>query len=331
MSNGDSSGPGDAVSVFLNEFNFPKLLGGEAGKAISRLIGTAVDIPAAMLDAIAQKTKDKTKAKTVLSEALAKAVAEKAISDPTIVERAMVRMLADETRKQTNREEVAKKAIEYLEEQPASENPNPVQDDWLDYIGSYAEKANSEKMRDLWARILSGEIRNAGSFSLTTLRFMAELDIETAKIVEKYFTRAFGTVSIFHRATYSKSPDLAEVTLLENLGLLNGLGETRNRTLKVETNGFLFLVFRKHAVVIQADPGKEIVLNCLLLTRMGREVISILTLDDDLEEGKIIAASLPKENVIKISWYPIKQSEGLMEAVFPENVLWEQGQTLITS
>src|SRR5208283_1459027 len=56
----------------------------------------------------------------------------------------------------------------------------------LNIFERYAEDASSETMRALWARVLAGEIRRPGQFSLRTLRFMSELDATTAKLFESY-------------------------------------------------------------------------------------------------------------------------------------------------
>ena len=57
--------------------------------------------------------------------------------------------------------------------------------DWLDFFGDYAEKANAEAVRDLWGRVLAGEIRRPGTFSLYTLRILAELDQQVARWFEE--------------------------------------------------------------------------------------------------------------------------------------------------
>jgi hypothetical protein len=49
---------------------------------------------------------------------------------------------------------------------------------------SYAERASSEDLQDVLARILAGEIRRPGSFSLRTMQFMSVLDHDLAKSVE---------------------------------------------------------------------------------------------------------------------------------------------------
>ena len=69
-----------------------------------------------------------------------------------------------------NKKRVIERAVEYLvsfrpgpeaETEPDSGEVDP---DWLNHFGGYAEKATSEHVRDLWARVLGGEIRRPGSF-----------------------------------------------------------------------------------------------------------------------------------------------------------------------
>src|SRR4051812_17823138 len=97
--------PNDLVPTggnFLDELNLPKLIAGPAGEAISRLIGGAVDIPAAWLNQFAQSVKDKTEARTVISKAVADAAANLARNDPEVVRRAAHTLLSKELRHQTN-------------------------------------------------------------------------------------------------------------------------------------------------------------------------------------------------------------------------------------
>jgi hypothetical protein len=99
--------------------------------------------------------------------------------------------LAKELRAQANKEGVAKKAIEYLsrESEQVSDKPETPEEDWLNIFERYAEDASSEKLRDLWARVLAKEIRKPKSFSLRTMRFISELDSETAQLFQKHSGR----------------------------------------------------------------------------------------------------------------------------------------------
>ena len=101
----------------------PKILLGPAGTAISRLIGSVTDIPAAWLEQQAQGIKDATAARSHLTQALATQTAKTAVTDPEIMERAETNMVATAYRQQKNKETVALKNIKTCRQIP---HPNRV-------------------------------------------------------------------------------------------------------------------------------------------------------------------------------------------------------------
>jgi len=99
----------------LKGINLPEIVAGPAGKAISRLVASVVDIPVAYLNARTREIQGRTDAARVVSQAVAKAVAKQAAQDPAIIERAMDALVASEYRKQSNKETIATKTIEQLQ------------------------------------------------------------------------------------------------------------------------------------------------------------------------------------------------------------------------
>ncbi len=184
MSNSENE---NAPSILTN-LNLPQVLLGPAGAALSRLIGKATDIPAAKLESHAQKIKDETAARSTVTKAIAQAVAKQAVKDPAIMNRAMESFVVKEFRKQENKEAVAKKTAELLAEAPppTDEKPAEPESDWMNVFELHAENASTERMREMWARVLAGEIRKPRSFSLKTLGFIAQLDQEVAEIFDKH-------------------------------------------------------------------------------------------------------------------------------------------------
>ena len=94
-----------------------------------------------------------------------------------------------------------------------------MEEDWLNVFEKHAENASSDRLREMWGHILAGEIRNPGSFSLTTLRVIAELDREIAEGFEKAVKTRMAP------GVLPKPPDLVgtalmELTFLEEVGLL---------------------------------------------------------------------------------------------------------------
>lgn len=182
--------PVSALAEFLEKLNVPSLVAGPLGQAISRLIGGVVDIPAAKLEQVAQGIRDRTNARTSMTNALADAAAKRAVADNELVLRATNAMLARDLRGQINKEAIARKAIEYSAGAPNNDDhlksASAPDDDWMNVFEKHAENASSERLQDLWGRVLAGEVRKRGAFSLKTLGFIAELDQPVAELFERY-------------------------------------------------------------------------------------------------------------------------------------------------
>lgn len=146
-------------------------------KSISILLGGMTRIPAAWLHQKAQSVDDRTLAITQVSQALAKAVAETCSQDPAIVQAAAEIYLPNAIRKAENRVRVAQVAVDQLSDNTDSSQPETeIDDDWLNAFCRFAEDASSERLQDLFGRILAGEVKRSGSYGLSTLRAVSELD-----------------------------------------------------------------------------------------------------------------------------------------------------------
>jgi hypothetical protein len=163
-----------------------------AVKAVAHLVGSLGNAGSAWINVatvkgeqLQQDIKNETEGRKQLYAALTKAAQKQAITDPALVDRTIDRFAGKALRAQTNVEAVARKVAENIDEgeqiDPATPPPN---DDWLDFVTSQAERANAEKIRDTWARVIAGEIRKPGSFSFRTLQFIAVLDQSTAERIE---------------------------------------------------------------------------------------------------------------------------------------------------
>jgi hypothetical protein len=286
---------------FLDALNLPKIVAGPAGEAIARLIGGAVDIPAAWLNQVAQGVKDKTEAKTIVSKAVADAAANLARNDPEVVHRAAHALLSKELRHQTNREAIARKALEKLSEDPTAQT-SKIEDDWLNVFERYAEDASSERLQDLWGRILAGQLRRPTSFSLQTLRFVSELDEHMVALFEKWSVRVIDGDFIANPPKIG--PEFTELIALDDFGIITGATGNLNRTFKHAeqppekfTWGFKF---KSHRMVVIISPPLNVVLDNVLLTRVGREIYSITKAKGSLEPIKAFADYFPKHNVEQI-------------------------------
>ncbi len=151
-------------------------------KALSDLLGGLTAVPAAKLKQYAQGIEDTTTARSAVATALAKATAEGSAVDPLVLQAASEIYIPDALRKAKNRISVAMKAAERIAEETDSQSSAaPPDDDWMHSYARFAEDASSDKLQDLFARILAGKIVRPNSFSLSTVRVVAELDQSIAE------------------------------------------------------------------------------------------------------------------------------------------------------
>lgn len=288
---------------FLDQLNLPKIIAGPAGEAIARLIGGTVDIPAAWLNSVAQGIKDKTEARTVVSKAVADAAANLARNDPEIVQRAAHALLTKELRHQANRESIARKTLEHLADDPQQQTTAP-EDDWLNVFARYAEDATSERLQDLWARILSGQLKRPKAFSLQTLRFAAELDEETTMLFEKWAPHVVN--SDFIAFIPSEGAGFTELIQLEDVGLVTGVVGQVSKIFRdsnaPETINILPMHFslKDYDIVAAVQRPFNGNIRAALLTKIGREIYTVTQSKGSMEAVKSFTDQFPKNGVHSI-------------------------------
>jgi hypothetical protein len=259
----------------------PVALQRSAKQVFGRLLGRWVAVPNAKARAEAQQIDDETAARSLVMQKIAEAAATKAAADPTLVDRALDNFLSDTLRRQENKDAVIQTAEELLSEDnvphPASDpgDPDP---DWLNVFESHAERASGENLRLLWSKILAGEIRKPGSFSLSTLRFLSELDHSLAKKFNKYATFIEGEV-MYMKKNKDQS-DIRDRAELEESGLIVGASAGYSNTFPAPSGQS---VFRRgqYAVKIKTNGKESFKASVVMLTRVSRELESLVPKDDE--------------------------------------------------
>jgi hypothetical protein len=302
-------------------------------RAAGRLVGGMLATPAALLRRPAQKIEDKTEAQSIVTRRIAEAAAERAAADPGIVERAMESLVRDEFRKQENKENVVKAAASVLDEEPAPETPKPdtektIEEDWLNVFARYAEDASSEKMQKLWGRVLAGEVRSPGSFSLSTIRFLSELDPPIAQAFESVASFIVGD-TIFYSDDRRSGHVFQTFMALESAGLISLGAGFLKRNATLNASGAAHIGGSHLCLQVTGEPGTKIEVPVVVLTRLGREVSTLLPKYDEQPEMKAIAKYLsekPKirEKLSKIELGVLIYSDGIPIHVHILELLWNK-------
>ena len=156
--------------------------------------------------------------------------------------------------------------------------------DWLNHFGSYAEKASSEKVRQLWAKVLAGEIRETGSFSLSSLRLLSELDLRMAKTFEREVRyRIDNSWIVKPKREEMKDNRLLDLSFLEEVGLVQSIDPVGGVIWPFSPDNNGKAVLREKNLLLVMEIPKTVDLSIILLTRAGREIAQIMDPADPLQ------------------------------------------------
>jgi len=106
------------------------------------------------------------------------------LSEIPIFDRSATRLDYQTRKRQDNVERITSTAALELAADDSVPKECP-DDDWISRFFQYAEDVSSEQMQDLWGRILSGEIRRPGKYSLRTLDFVRNMTQAEATTIEQ--------------------------------------------------------------------------------------------------------------------------------------------------
>lgn len=297
---------------------------------LGRLVAGSILYPAVER---ARENMDTVAGRSRVNMMIAEEVGRQAVSDPEILERGKARFLSEHFRKQENVEAVAVLALEDLRETAEvtpSTDTEEADEDWLNVFSRYAEDASSERMQQLFAKVLAGEIRKPGSFSLATMRFVAELDRETAetfKDAARYITKDF----IFKRAEWANN--LASWLSLEDAGLIAGAAGTLQQMMGFEAGQTerIVAVSAGLGLVARAAEATQLTIPAMLLTRVGRELAALMPEPDAKNNLLAIAEHLKTQPCDELI-LGLVQSTGLgnFQVVHIES-LWKRPEPSTTS
>ncbi|MGE0241048.1 MAG: DUF2806 domain-containing protein [Parvibaculaceae bacterium] len=193
--------------------------------------------------------------------------------------------------KHENKRAVVAHAVEELkriapEADGARGADGPMSDDWLNFFAAYAEKAASEKLRQTFGHVLSGEIRRPGAFSVFTLRIVSELDAESAGLFQRIAARAFSmdatsaVPSTVLKPEGLRGPFLHQMLKLEALGLIQEVGgDFSISTSTAEPGAQIWARFGPLLLRGELKTKVHFTLPLLKLTDAGAELCAIIPMD----------------------------------------------------
>lgn len=296
-----------SVEASLTETGLKGSARSRALVGFDRLLGNLADLFNVRIEAHKREVEAQAAVREMLIQKEGQIAAKKMEALQQVGDRVLDKFLGDEVRRQANQQTVAREALKELKALPpppeAARDGEELDEDWLNVFSDHAGNATSERLRKVWGRVLAGEIRKPGSFSLTTLRFVSELDREIAETFERHVKTRL-PAGFIAKPREMKNDKLLELTFLEEVGLLQDVNGTLGWTLDVGEDGYsnffvkspwssgdLFLRIK------MADPRLELI----RITRVGREIASILLPPSDEDVLDAVAEQLiPRAESIKL-------------------------------
>ncbi|OOG60163.1 DUF2806 domain-containing protein [Rhodanobacter sp. C03] len=197
-----------------------------------------------------------------------------------IEQRALVRMVREEGKRQENIEDITAQAIPHLNEEAKPEN---IEQDWLTHFFDRCRLISDQQMQSVWSSILAGEANAPGSFSKRTIELIASLDKRDAELFSKLcsYVWVIGNPSPLvydaqHAIYGSSGVNFESVSHLDSLGLItfNSIGGYQRLGLPKR----FVVLYGGQPVVVEMPQESEnsMQLGNVLFTRAGNELARIV-------------------------------------------------------
>jgi Protein of unknown function (DUF2806) len=233
-----------------------------------------------------------------------------ALAGGSIDERFASRLNYRERKRQENIEHVTSVAAGELAGETEVPNERP-DEDWITRFFGAAEDVTNSQLQELWGRILAGEIKAPGSYSLRTLEFVknigkteAELFQKLGKLALNWGKIAFIAVNDKDWLTRERKIYMSEHFQLAELGAMYPTDLAMNVfSDPAQTN--IGLSGDDHVLVVERDKiASKIELPIWKYTDIGRELLSLVVrpLDDAYYEmiGRWFLARGGRATIAKI-------------------------------
>ena len=183
------------IDKILSGKTIPELFKLNTVKAIDRLCASVIDIPAAYLEGVAKEKRVEIEGRVKLTQESTEQIAQQIQVPEEYIKSAGKKFAHRVVREQMNLDTIAKNAVRELEENNTKTNQNGnnssnaqqkmINDDWLNNFEKEAKYKSTEEMQHLFGRILAGEIKQPGSYSIKAVKALSELDPTVAKLFKR--------------------------------------------------------------------------------------------------------------------------------------------------
>jgi hypothetical protein len=251
-------------------------------KAAARLILAKAEQHAARLDAITATIKNQSNAEGRFLEASERIAEDTLKQNETSRDAAFAYLEAETKIKFKNRSRVLEEATtQFTSDPPQQDSNSEIDDDWLNTFARMAEEKSSAELQNLFGKLLAGEIRKPGSYSLRTLQFVSCLVKSEAEQIVVFLKFVVDKTFVPRTEEVRSFLPLELIMKMDNLGIIKGDiggigGLTWSKT--IPPNELLAYITATDVcieVVNIGDKEAKIDLPCNVLSDVGEEILSL--------------------------------------------------------
>ena len=160
-------------------------------KAAWKLSAGLLNIPLQAIERHLSEKKSESDARIMVNQTLAQRISEQLDVPEEYVTLTVAKSFGNIVQEQLNLDSVFEKTQKSLQNTPQDETHTDnkfeeISDDWLNEFRNVACKKSSEEAQDLFSKVLAGEIRKPGSFSLRALTTLSDMNQNVAMIFKAF-------------------------------------------------------------------------------------------------------------------------------------------------
>ena len=210
------------------------------------------------------------------------------------------RLSFQEEKRQANTESVVRGAAAEVGEKQVQ--AHDVDHDWTARFFAEVQDVSSEKMQQIWAKILAGEVETPGSTSMQTLSILKNMSQRDAELFERVAPFIIGDFVLTDDSTKEISgfPSYSDFMKLSHHNLMH-LESGLHKTFE-EQSEYHFQDPNTLYRITKSDPGTyEISIPCHALTPSGQELYAFIQCSKNEAYLGVLAAFLKKQGDAKLA------------------------------
>lgn len=190
----EASSPLDIVTDLALDSTIPAPIRKNALKALDRLCSAVIDLPVGALERRFAEKQAESEARIRIREEITSQIIQQIKVDPEYARIAANKYGDKIIREQISLDKISAIAANEVKKEQSggstdstadSGEERTINDDWLNSFEEEARQKSTKEMQVLFGRILAGEIKKPGSYSIKTVKLLGELDQSIAILFKK--------------------------------------------------------------------------------------------------------------------------------------------------